>query len=65
MVLAIRKVVVVQKITTFLWFDHQAKEAARFHTSIFKNSKVISRQYTTGAGPGTARSLQGNGFEHF
>jgi predicted 3-demethylubiquinone-9 3-methyltransferase (glyoxalase superfamily) len=24
-----------QKITPFLWFDHQAEEAARFYTSIF------------------------------
>ncbi len=29
-----------QKITPFLWFDHQAEEAARFYTSIFKNSRV-------------------------
>jgi predicted 3-demethylubiquinone-9 3-methyltransferase (glyoxalase superfamily) len=29
-----------QKITPFLWFDHQAKEAAEFYCSIFKNSKV-------------------------
>jgi predicted 3-demethylubiquinone-9 3-methyltransferase (glyoxalase superfamily) len=28
------------KITPFLWFDHQAEEAARFYTSVFKNSKV-------------------------
>lgn len=28
------------KITPFLWFDHQAEEAARFYTSIFKNSKM-------------------------
>ena len=30
----------MQKITPFLWFDHQAEEAAKFYTSIFKNSKV-------------------------
>ena len=23
-----------------MWFDHQAEEAARFYTSVFKNSKV-------------------------
>ena len=28
------------QITPFLWFDHQAEEAAKFYTSIFKNSKV-------------------------
>ena len=31
-----------QKITTFLWFDGNAKEAAEFYCSIFKNSKVLS-----------------------
>ena len=29
----------MQKITPFLWFDHQAEEAMNFYTSIFKNSK--------------------------
>ena len=32
----------MQKITTMLWFDNQAEEAARFYTSIFKNSKIKS-----------------------
>jgi predicted 3-demethylubiquinone-9 3-methyltransferase (glyoxalase superfamily) len=30
----------MQKITPFLWFDHQAEEAAKFYTSVFKNSKL-------------------------
>ena len=30
----------MQKITPFLWFDDRAEEAAKFYTSIFKNSKV-------------------------
>ncbi len=30
----------MQKITPFLWFDGKAEEAARFYTSIFKNSKI-------------------------
>ncbi len=33
-------VITMQKITPFLWFDHQAEEAAKFYTSVFKNSKV-------------------------
>src|SRR6266704_130389 len=35
----------MQKITPFLWFDSEAEEAAKFYTSIFKNSKIgkISR----------------------
>jgi len=31
-----------QKITTFLWFDGRAEEAARYYTSIFKNSTILS-----------------------
>jgi predicted 3-demethylubiquinone-9 3-methyltransferase (glyoxalase superfamily) len=29
-----------QKITPFLWFDGRAEEAARFYTSVFKNSSI-------------------------
>lgn len=36
----------MRKITPFLWFDDKAEEAARFYTSIFKNSKMGSiRRY--------------------
>lgn len=31
----------MSKITPFLWFDKQAKEAADYYVSIFKNSKII------------------------
>lgn len=44
----------MQKITPFLWFDDQAEEAARFYTSIFKNSKVGSISRYGDAGPGPA-----------
>ncbi len=30
-----------QKITTFLWFDGKAEEAAHFYASVFPNSRVI------------------------
>lgn len=30
----------MQKIHTMLWFDGRAEEAARFYTSVFKNSKL-------------------------
>lgn len=30
----------MQKITSCLWFDNQAEEAAKFYVSIFKNSKL-------------------------
>jgi len=29
-----------QRITPFLWFDHQAEEAVNFYAAIFKNSKI-------------------------
>jgi predicted 3-demethylubiquinone-9 3-methyltransferase (glyoxalase superfamily) len=31
---------VVRKITPCLWFDGRAEEAARFYTSIFRNSRI-------------------------
>ena len=38
------------KITPFLWFDNQAEEAARFYTSIFPNSRIVSTtRYGEGA----------------
>jgi predicted 3-demethylubiquinone-9 3-methyltransferase (glyoxalase superfamily) len=30
----------MQRISPFLWFDNNAEEAARFYTSIFKNSSI-------------------------
>ncbi len=30
----------IQKITPFLWLDNQAEDAARYYTSIFRNSKI-------------------------
>jgi len=30
----------MQKLTTFLWFDKEAAEAAKFYTSVFKDSKI-------------------------
>jgi predicted 3-demethylubiquinone-9 3-methyltransferase (glyoxalase superfamily) len=59
----------IQKITPFLWFDHQAEEAASFYTSIFPNSKVVKLTRYGEAGPGPAGSamtvefqLQGQSF---
>jgi predicted 3-demethylubiquinone-9 3-methyltransferase (glyoxalase superfamily) len=34
------KIKTIQKITTHLWFDKEAKEAAKFYSSIFKDSKI-------------------------
>jgi predicted 3-demethylubiquinone-9 3-methyltransferase (glyoxalase superfamily) len=46
-----------QKITPFLWFDSQAEEAARFYTSVFKNSEVTETIRCGDAGPGPAGSV--------
>ena len=51
----------IQRITPFLWFDHQAEEAAKFYSSIFPNSNVgkIARYGEGGPGPaGTAMTVQ-------
>ena len=42
-----------QKITTFLWFNDNAEEAANFYTSVFKNSRILNttRYGDSGAGP--------------
>jgi predicted 3-demethylubiquinone-9 3-methyltransferase (glyoxalase superfamily) len=41
------------RITPFLWFNDQAEQAARFYTSIFKNSGIgtITRYGEDGPGP--------------
>jgi predicted 3-demethylubiquinone-9 3-methyltransferase (glyoxalase superfamily) len=41
-----------QKITTFLWFDNNAEEAANFYVSIFKNSKIVNTVRYGEPGPG-------------
>jgi predicted 3-demethylubiquinone-9 3-methyltransferase (glyoxalase superfamily) len=41
----------MQKITPYLWFDTEGEEAARFYTSLFKNSSVIDVSYYGDAGP--------------
>ena len=41
----------MQKITPFLWFDNDAEEAARFYTSIFKDSTIGEIRHYGEAGP--------------
>jgi predicted 3-demethylubiquinone-9 3-methyltransferase (glyoxalase superfamily) len=53
----------MQKITTMLWFDGQAEEAANFYTSIFKNSKITATSRFGEAGPGPKGSVMTLGFE--
>ncbi|HEV2563424.1 MAG TPA: VOC family protein [Rhizomicrobium sp.] len=39
------------KITSCLWFDRQAEDAARFYVSVFPNSKITDIAYYSDAGP--------------
>jgi len=47
----------MQRITPFLWFDHQAEQAARFYASIFKNSRIGKLARYGDAGPGPKGSV--------
>ena len=47
----------MQKITTFLWFNNNAEEAANYYTSIFKNSKILDVSRYGDAGPGPKGSV--------
>jgi predicted 3-demethylubiquinone-9 3-methyltransferase (glyoxalase superfamily) len=40
----------MKNISTCLWFDDRAEEAAKFYTSIFKNSKIKNTSYYGEAG---------------
>ncbi|OGO26817.1 MAG: hypothetical protein A2Z16_07345 [Chloroflexi bacterium RBG_16_54_18] len=42
----------MQKITPYLWFDHQAEEAVNFYTSIFKDSKILNMSRLPAEAPG-------------
>lgn len=46
-----------QRITPFLWFDHQAEEAANFYVSIFKDSRITGTTRFGEAGPAPAGSV--------
>ncbi|MCE3262227.1 MAG: 3-demethylubiquinone-9 3-methyltransferase [Pseudoduganella sp.] len=40
----------MQQITPCLWFDNEAEEAARYYTSIFKDSRITEISHYTEAG---------------
>ena len=46
-----------QKITTNLWFDTEAEEAANFYTSIFDDSKIVNVMRYGEAGPRPAEMV--------
>ena len=47
----------MQKITPFLWFEHQAEAAANFYVSVFKNSRIVNIARCGEAGPGPVGSV--------
>lgn len=53
----------MQKITPFLWFDHEAEEAMNFYVSVFKNSRIISMTRYGEGGPGPAGEVMTGTFE--
>jgi predicted 3-demethylubiquinone-9 3-methyltransferase (glyoxalase superfamily) len=53
----------MQKITTYLWFDNQAEEAAIFYTSLLPGSSILDVQRYGEAGPGPAGSAMMVTFE--
>ncbi len=42
----------MQKITTFLWFDSQAEDAAKFYCSLFAGSKLLEVSRAPDGTPG-------------
>ncbi|MFF3067796.1 VOC family protein [Kitasatospora sp. NPDC057904] len=53
----------MQKITTFLWFDQQAEEAAAFYTSLFRDSRITNVTHYLDGGPAPAGSVMTVEFE--
>jgi predicted 3-demethylubiquinone-9 3-methyltransferase (glyoxalase superfamily) len=53
----------MQKITSFLWFETEAEEAANFYVSVFKNSKITRIVRVGDAGPGPKGSVLVADFE--
>ena len=53
----------MQKISTCLWFDGQAEEAAKFYCSVFRNSKIKQTVLYGDTGPGPKGSVMTVHFE--
>ena len=53
----------MQKISTCLWFDGQAEEAAKFYVSIFRNSRIKQTVLYGDTGPGPKGSVMTVHFE--
>jgi predicted 3-demethylubiquinone-9 3-methyltransferase (glyoxalase superfamily) len=53
----------MQKITPCLWFDTEGEEAAKFYTSVFKNSRILDVSRYGEAGPRPAGTVMVVTFE--
>ena len=53
----------MQKISTCLWFDGQAEEAAKFYCSVFRNSTIKQTVLYGDTGPGPKGSVMTVDFE--
>jgi predicted 3-demethylubiquinone-9 3-methyltransferase (glyoxalase superfamily) len=53
----------MREITTFLWFDGKALEAAEHYTSIFEDGKILEVVENGSAGPGEAGTVLTVDFE--
>jgi predicted 3-demethylubiquinone-9 3-methyltransferase (glyoxalase superfamily) len=53
----------MQKITTWLWFDTEAEEAAEFYTSVFPDSRITDVSRYGEAGPRPAGTVMTVSFE--
>lgn len=55
----------MQKISTWLWFDTEAEEAAEFYTSIFPDSHITDVSHYGEAGPRPEGTVMTVSFELF
>ncbi|HEY6835670.1 MAG TPA: VOC family protein [Gaiellaceae bacterium] len=53
----------MQKLTPCLWFDTDGEDAAKFYTSVFPNSRIVSTSYYGSAGPRPEGSVMTVEFE--
>jgi predicted 3-demethylubiquinone-9 3-methyltransferase (glyoxalase superfamily) len=55
----------MQKITTWLWFDTEAEEAAAFYTSVFPDARITDVSHYGEAGPRPEGMVMTVSFELF
>lgn len=51
----------MQRVSTCLWFDDQAQEAAAYYVSVFPNSRIVDTKYFLDGAPrpaGTVLTVQ-------